>query len=296
MSRYLLYKIGAFIAVRLPLRLAYRLAAALAILYSLFARKDNAILTANLKAVFPDKRPPEIRSIRQGVFKNFTKYLVDFFRFPLLNKENVHRMIRIENLNYIDQALAKGKGAIILTAHIGNWELGGIAMALTGYPIGAVALPHRHKKVDDFFNQQRQKKGMIVMPLGRAARECLGFLQQNKIVALAGDRVFGSGGIRTEFFGLPARLPAGPAAFSLKCESPIIPGFVIRNPDDTFVLKFESPIEFKPGSNKDSDIAVIVAKYKTVIEKCVRKYPEQWLMFYLLGSGNPKDAGPQRLR
>jgi lauroyl/myristoyl acyltransferase len=143
----LIYKIGAFIASHLPLKLAYKIAVFLSDLHYIFARKDRANVTANLVAIFPDKSLKEIKSIRLVLFRNFAKYLVDFFRFPLLNKENINKIIRVENLNFVDESLSKGNGVITLTAHIGNWELGGITMALLGYSIGVVALPHRHKRV-----------------------------------------------------------------------------------------------------------------------------------------------------
>ncbi len=276
---YLLYKMGAFIALHLPLKLAYKVAVFFSDLHYLFANKDRAVVTANLKAIFPDRSRSEISSMRLATFRNFAKYLVDFFRFPLLNKEYIKRRLCFGNLHFIDEALAKGKGAIILTAHIGNWELGGVGMALSGYQIGAVALPHRHKSVDNFFNLQRQEKGLIVMPLGRAARGCLKLLQKNNIVALVGDRVFNVSGVQTDFFGRPTRLPAGPAAFSLKTGAPIIPGFVVRNQDDTFTLMFEKPIEYAPTDDRDKDIMQIVSKYKAVIEAYIRRYPEQWFMF-----------------
>lgn len=279
MIYYLLYKLGVFAVLHLPLKLAYRIAVFLSDLHFIFADKDRATVAANLRAIFPDKSLREIKSIRLAMFRNFAKYLVDFFRFPLLDKANIKKILNLVNLNYIDGALAKGRGAIILSAHTGNWELGGVGMALTGYPIGAVALPHRHKSVDNFFNTQRQKKGLIVMPLGRAARDCLKLLQENKIIALVGDRVFDVAGVHTEFFGLPARLPVGPAAFSLKTGAPIIPGIVIRNLDDTFTLKFEKPIDYTPTGDRDKDILQITSKYKIIIEDYVRRYPDQWFMF-----------------
>ena len=265
--------------LHLPLKLAYKIAVFFSDLHYLFADKDRAAVTANLRAIFPDKSLAEINSVQLATFRNFAKYLVDFFRFSMLNEQNLEKTIRIVNAHYIDEALVKGKGAIILTAHIGNWELGGVAMALSGYQIGAVALPHRHKSVDNFFNTRRQRKGVIVMPLGRAARDCLKLLQENKVVALAGDRIFNTIGVQTEFFGLPARLPAGPAAFSLKTGAPIIPGFVIRSSDETFSLIFEKPIEYIKTGDRDKDIMQIVSKYKTVIEDYIRRYPGQWLMF-----------------
>jgi len=279
MIYYLIYKIGSFFALHLPIKLAYKIAVILSDLRYLFARKDRANVRANLKVIFPNKSLSEIKSIRLAMFRNFAKYLVDFFRFPLLDKEYIKKIVRVINLHYFDEALTKGKGAIGLTAHIGNWELAGVTMTLMGYPIGAVALPHRHKSVDTFFNSQRQKKGLIVIPLGRAARHCLNLLHGNKIIALVGDRVFNSAGILTDFFGLPAYLPEGPAAFSLKTGAPIVPGFILRNPDDTFKLVFEKPIEFHPSGDKDKDLMQILSKYKLIIEGYIRRYPEQWFMF-----------------
>ncbi len=279
MFYYLIYKIGAFIALHLPLKLAYKVATLFSDLHYLFAKEDRANVIANLKAIFPNKSPSEIKSIRLTMFRNFAKYLVDFFRFPLLDKEYIKRSVHIVGTHYIDKALAEGKGVIALTAHIGNWELAGVTTSLLGYPVGAVALPHRHKSVDNFFNYQRQRKGMAVIPLGRAARHCLELLRENKMLALAGDRLFNPGGILMDFFGLPAYLPEGPAAFNLKTGAPIIPGFMLRNPDDTFRLIFEKPIEFQPCGDKSKDLIQLTSKCKAVIEGYIRRYPEQWFMF-----------------
>jgi KDO2-lipid IV(A) lauroyltransferase len=279
MIYYLIYKLGAFLSLHLPLKLAYKIAIFFSDLHYLFANKDRANVKANLKAIFPHKSPREIKSIRLAMFRGFAKYLVDFFRFSLLDKNNIKNILRIVNLHYVDAALAKGKGAIVLTAHTGNWELGGVGMALNGYPIGAVALPHRHKRVDRFFNSQRQEKGLIVMPLGRAARDCLRLLRENKIIALLGDRVFNAKGMLTDFFGLPTYLPEGSAAFSLKTGAPIIPGFVLRNPDDTSKLVFEKPIEYFSCGDRDKDLREILSRYKLIIEDYIRRYPEQWFMF-----------------
>ncbi len=266
--------------IHLPLKLAYNLAIFLSDVHYLFAAKDRANVTANLRAIFPHKGHAEIKTIRLTMFRNFAKYLADFFRFSLLNKECIKERIDIVNRDYVDKTLARGNGAIILTAHIGNWELGGVAMGLAGYPIGAVALPHRHKKVDIFFNSRRQKNRLLVIPLGRAARCCLNLLRENKILALVGDRTFNpSSGILTNFFSLPAYLPEGPAAFSLKTGASIIPGFVVRRPDNRLQLIFEKPIEFHPCGKKNDDLRQLTSKCGSIIENYIRRYPEQWFMF-----------------
>jgi lauroyl/myristoyl acyltransferase len=275
MFNYHLYKLGQFISLKVPLKFAYRIAVVCSDVHFVFADKDRAEVFANLKAIFPEKSKKELLKIRIQIFRNFAKYLVDFFRFEELDKEYIKRKIKIENIHYLDEALKEGKGVVLLSAHIGNWELGGVVLALLGYPLWAVALPHKSKKVNDFFNSQRQRKGMEVITFGKAARTCLKLLKENKIVALVGDKDFSKeAGLVTDFFGRPTYLPKGPAAFAIKNGAVIIPTFVLRNPDDTFTLIIEKPVDCGPGS-----LEGITENCTKSIERIVKKHPEQWYMF-----------------
>lgn len=274
MVNYILYRIGQFIALHLPLKLAYLLAVFVSDLHYIFADKDRRAVKENLKVIFPEKTGRQIRQIRVRMFRNFAKYLVDFFRFQEIDLEYIKRNVKIENINYLEQGLAYGKGVIILSAHIGNWEMGGVAAALSGYPLWVVALPHKNKKVNDFFNFQRESKGVKVIPVGKAARACLNLLKENKIIALVGDRDFSEKGVEVDFFGKPTLLPEGPAAFSSKTGAAIVPGFVVRNNDDSFTLRFEEPIY-----NTAHDPEGLIKQYKSIIEDYIRRYPQQWHMF-----------------
>lgn len=279
MYNYAIYRIGQFIALSLPLKAAYKLAVFISDIRYLFAKTDRRTIKENLKAIFPEKSAKEIRSIQIRVFRNFAKYLVDFFRFEKLNQEYIKKNIRIENIHYFDEALSKGKGVIAITAHLGNWELGGVVLSLLGYPFWAVALPHKDKRVDAFFNFQRARKGMKVIPLGRAVRTCINLLKENKMVALAGDRDFTVKGLTIDFFDKPSVLPEGAAAFALQTGALIVPGFMLRNDDDTFTLRIEKPIGFEIIEDKKENIKAIMNTYKKVFEDYIRKYPDQWYMF-----------------
>lgn len=285
MVNYFLYKSGQFIALHLPLEISYRVAALISDLHYMFAAKDRSVVKENLKAIFPEKPDREIRIIRRRVFRNFAKYLVDFFRFSRIDKEYIKNNIKIENICYLDEALSKNKGVIVLSAHLGNWELGGIIIALSGYPFWVVALPHKQKDVDKFFNFQRESKGVKVIPLGKAVRTCLNVLSEKKMVALLGDRDFTERGITVDFFGKATLLPEGPAAFSLKTGAPIVPGFMLRNKDDSFTLRFEKPIfldscpETTNRVDKYEELAGLIMRYKIIIEDYIKKYPDQWYMF-----------------
>jgi len=213
MVNYSLYRIGQALALALPIRRAYALAVLFSDLHYLFAWHDRRVTLDNLKAVFPEKNNAEIRRIRKAIFRNFAKYLVDFFRSSEIDRFYIEKNVRIENIRYVEYGLSRGKGVITLTAHLGNWELGGVAIALSGYPFAAVALPHKDRRVNSFFNSQRQVKGVKVIPVGKAVRNCLDVLNQNSVLALLGDRSFNEKGIEVDVFrqaDTSACRPGGP--------------------------------------------------------------------------------------
>jgi KDO2-lipid IV(A) lauroyltransferase len=276
---YFFYRLGQFMALHLPLKLAYRIAVFISDLRYIFAFRDKRFVTKNLKTIFPEKSAEEIAKIRIWLFRNFAKYLVDFFRYEKLDNEYIKKNIRIDNLSYFDDALKNGKGVIILSAHIGNWELGAVVVALSGYPLWAVALEHKEKEVNDFFDSQRKSKGVNVIPFSKAVRQCLDLLNDNKIIALVGDRDFTGNGVITDFFGKRARFPDGPAAFALKTGASILPCFMVRNPDDSFTLKIEKPFQFVSQGDKKEDIKMCIHEYIKIFEGYIRNYPEQWYIF-----------------
>lgn len=251
----------------------------LADLHYFFAFRDSRFVKANLKAIFPDKSDIQLRKISKMVFRNFAKYLADFFRFEKLNLEYINKNVKLENMHYFDEAIARGKGAVVLTAHLGNWELGGVVIAQLGYPFWAVALPHKTKKVNDFFDAQRNRKGVKVIAMGKAVRSCISEIRGNHLVALVGDRDFTEKGILIDFFGKPTHFPEGPAALSLMTGASIVPGFMLRNPDDSFTLRIEKPVEFTPSGDKKKDLADLITVYKKILEDYIKRYPQQWYVF-----------------
>ncbi|MFA4993067.1 MAG: lysophospholipid acyltransferase family protein [Candidatus Omnitrophota bacterium] len=279
MLNYYFYRFGQFIALVLPLRLVYAIAVLLADLHYFFAFRDRRFVKANLKIIFPEKENRQLRKISRMVFRNFAKYLADFFRFEKLNRAYIDKNIKLKNLHYFDQALEAGKGVVVLTAHLGNWELGGVVLAQLGYPFWAVALSHKNGKVNDFFVSQRARKGVNVIAMGKAIRSCIQEIRNNHMVALVGDRDFTEKGIVIDFFGKPTHFPEGPAALSLMTGAAIIPGFMLRNPDDSFTLSIEKPIEFTPTGDKPKDLANLVKVYRNIFEDYIRRYPDQWYVF-----------------
>lgn len=203
----------------------------------------------------------------------------------MVNQDFIARRVKIENIDRITRALEKGKGAIIMTAHIGNWELGAVLLNMLGYPLMAVTLPHKERPVNDLFNHQREVHGITVVATHNAIRKCMEQLKSNKIIAIVGDRDFTvKGGELIDFLGSKALIPKGAAIFSKKTGAPIIPTFLIREPDGTFRLSILEPM-FPPkeadeeGLPEEEAIRRIMRRYLAVIEDQIRRYPTQWLLF-----------------
>lgn len=295
MFNYFLYRIGQCIASCLPLKAAYAVADILSDIRYFFAFEDNRNVKSNLRIIFPRKSVWELRNIRIRMNRNFARYLVDFFRFNELDGAYIEKYVQVENRHIFDQVLARGNGCILLTAHLGNWELGGVVLSLLGYPLWAVALPHKSKKVDAFFNFQRESKGLRVIPLGKAFIRCVNILKSNELIALVGDRDFTKdGGILVDFFGKPAYLPKGPAMISLMTGAPIVPAFMFRNSTrDGFTIRFEKPVVLNTGEKlspkngkyprirkvKVEEVKSLTESCARVMEEYIRSFPEQWYMF-----------------
>ncbi|MCX7926543.1 MAG: lysophospholipid acyltransferase family protein [Candidatus Omnitrophica bacterium] len=293
MINFILYKIGQAIALMLPFPIAYRVAIFCSDIHYLFANKDRKNVTLNLKTIFPNKNNKEIAQIRLAMARNFAKYLTDFLKFKQIDKNFIENKFTIINRHYLDQAIKQNRGVIALTAHLGNWELGGVVLTYYGYKIYGVALEHSSRLVNNFFDNQRKIKGMNIIPFSHAARQCIKILQQKKILALLGDRDFTEkGGVIVSFFGKNTSFPKGPAALAIRTGALIVPGFVIRLPNDTFKLVFEPPIDpfevsgttnntrqIKFTEIPDKFVRQLTIRYLKIIEKYIYLYPEQWFMF-----------------
>jgi KDO2-lipid IV(A) lauroyltransferase len=279
MVSYIFYRIGEMLVLSVPLKGAYAIAVFLSNLRYLFAFVDRKMITENLKIIFPAKSDKEISRICRQVFHNFAKYLVDFLRFKKLDLDYIRRNVKLVNMEYINEGLKRGKGVIILSAHLGNWELGGVVVSMAGYSLSTVALAHKSKVETEFFNKQRESKGLKVFLLGKAVKGCLKALRNNQMIALVGDRDFTGSGKIVDFFGKPAIFPEGPAVFSLQTGAAIVPGFMLRNKDDSFSLVFEKPLQYSASGDHIKDIDNIVSLYKVIFEKYIRTYPDQWYMF-----------------
>jgi KDO2-lipid IV(A) lauroyltransferase len=282
----ILYRLACFIGLRFPLPLAYFIACRLTdIRYLCFsgARKTcwknfrvvlrhRAALTGE---VFDEQR---LRLTVRAAYHNFARYITDFIRTPKWNRQTVRRRVTVENLEYLQAALDRQKGVIVLTAHLGNWELAGIATSLLGFPLHAIALPHRMAYASKAFLRRRQSKGVKVILAGDYTRQVLKAIRQKEVVAVLGDRLFTEKGTRTVFMGRTAAMPRGPATLAVKTGAEMLVGFLVME-GSRYRLFFERMPQPPQDLSEDGRISFLMDAGVKIMEKNILRFPSQWLCF-----------------
>ncbi len=277
---YYLYIIGIILIRVLPLRALYALAGLVARLYCACSRQDKEAIRDNLGVILGgDATSAKIDSHVQSIFRNFAKYLVDFFKVRKLRKKEIDRFVKIEGIENIDRCLAEGTGAVLLSIHIGNWEMGGAVIGALGYPVSALVLEHGDKRINDLFVKQRVSNGLKVIPVGIQVKQCFRVLKNNELLAIVGDKDYTSNGEYIDFFGKKAFIPRGPAVLSLRTGAPIVICALTRERDNTFKFKFEKPMRYTPSGDREKDVKAFMEMYINVFESYIKKYPDQWYAF-----------------
>ncbi len=259
----------------LPRHAAMSAAVRLADLRWRWSRTDRNAVSRNLCAVLG---VPSLNGQRMDreVFRNFGRYLVEFFTMDRLD----HAAVDIEGWRHVQEALTAARGAIILTAHLGNWEMGAAVIRRNGGPIVAIVLPHGDQGMDRMFNAQRLRCGVPVIPLGpQAVRAALAHLRQGGLIGLVGDQAFGGRTVDVRLFGQRVALPVGPAVLSLRSRSPVIPAFLVRTGEGRFQLQLGEPIHPPAGGGSGASARAIIAAFAAVLERHVKRYPGQWMAF-----------------
>lgn len=281
MGNYYLYLVAMSITRALPLRVTYALAVFLADIHYFFSKTDRRAVEANLKIVLNADRVASAM-VRQ-VFRNFGKYLAEFLTMTKhFNHAFIRDHVRVSGSEHIDDVLKQGKGCIIVSAHLGNWEFPGALLSLLGYTLSVVALPHKDPKVNALFNDQRTFFGTTVIPTTIAIRRCVEYVKANRVVALLSERAFGANGMVMDFLGRPTMIPKGAAIFSIKTGAPIVTCFFLRKDNNDFEVRFGAPL-YPPsvvgGKISDGELKIGIERYLRVIEEEIRQNPTQWLMF-----------------
>jgi len=202
---------------------------------------------------------------------------------PILNETNAREMIELRmKQEYLDKYFTKGRSstAIVVTAHLGNWELAGVVYSLfAGHHLSSIMRPLNNPKVGELVYTHRQNKNHTTYPKDiNGLKHLLKALKNGESVAIVADQhASSSEGVETNFFNHPARSHSTPALLHMKTGIPILVGGVVRGEKGTFILDVEEVFTHEPTGDKEADIRAVTQRYTSGLEALIRRYPEQWL-------------------
>lgn len=237
-------------------------------------------MSANMAQVLGAPANVRTRRLARRALRNYLKYLVDFLRAPALTREEVARRMTFNQWAPFDQALADGKGAIVVGLHMGNWDLGGAMLALKGYPMTVVVDTFRNARLNLLVQGTRARLGMKTIPREDAPRRVLQALRRNEALAILMDRpAAGDSGVEVSFFGRNTVVPAGAATLALRTGARIVPAGMVRLPDDRFLGLVDRCIDYEPTGDRAADVRALTQLIMDSLARWVREYPDQWYKF-----------------
>ncbi len=282
MTFYYLFRLLGWICPRLPAPVGYWLFARFGDLAYLFTARRQKTYFCNLHHVLgATATQPQMNAIARRAFQNLMKNYFDLFRGHGLSRDRIRAQLAgVEGLEYMENAIRQGKGVIAGSAHFGAWDM--ILHVTAAYLNETIVVPNERLKPEKLFQyvlDLRRSQGIEMVPVDTAPRAMIKALRAGHIVGIAYDRDITKTGPVVNFLGAPTQIPDGPVQLALKYDSPVVLGFAVRQPDNRCQVYIEPPLTFEKTGDMAHDIQTGVQRIAAVMEKYIRQYPDQWLMF-----------------
>jgi KDO2-lipid IV(A) lauroyltransferase len=277
MARSLLFVFG-----RLPLRVALFLSAKLGRGAYYFSGRLRRTGLRNLELAFPELDQSRHRLLLHGCFESLGRLLGVFSHFAAADPQTLQNMVECEGLEHIDAARDGGRGIILFTGHVGAWELSSFALSLFGYPLSFLVRRIDNPKIEKLIEGRRTRLGNRTIDKRSAAREMLQILQTGGTLGILVDlNTLDREAIFVDFFDVQASTTFMLAKLALRTEAAVLPVFA---PWDRhrrrFLLKIDEPLRFKRSGDDEDDVRRLTQLFTDVVEKYVRRYPDQWLWIH----------------
>lgn len=229
----------------------------------------------------PSLTPYQRRRVARRTFANLAAASVDLFRLPAATRDELSQLVAMEGVEHLDEALSRGKGVLVVTAHLGPYELGGACLTARGYPAYAVT-EDLSPEVYDALAGLRSATGMRLISLRRAIAGTYSALKENAIVLLVADRVIGE---RTRALTVPfgsgwRDIPVGPASFAVSTGAPIVVGHVCRAPQSStarYVVRFDPPLAADTAGDEARD--ALTRRIGARLAEIVTTHADEWFVF-----------------
>ena len=272
-------------ASRDPVRAARRAVA----VFDLLAPRLRRTAWRNFELAMPELGLAERARLLEGCWMNLARVIAMMAQFPRIGKDNIREFIRYEGLENYQQAKARGRGVLVATAHLGNWEFSAFAHALLTEPMAVVARPMDNPLLDELVTRYRAMSGNRVIGRGQNfLRPLVETLRDNGAVGILADQnVTADRGVFVEFFGRKACVDAGLARLAHRTGAAVVPGYALwSETEGRYVLHFEPEIEM--SGDAQADTQAVQAR----LEAAIRRAPEQWLWIHRRWKTRPEGEPP----
>lgn len=263
-----------------PVPLARACAVALGtVAWAMLADRRRTLLHS-LELTAPDRSPRERRRLARRTFRNMASCVVDQFRLPSISPAELRSLFEVRGIEHLDRALAMGKGVVLVSGHIGPYELAAACVAAEGYPVHGM-VENLAPGILEALASYRAATGMGLVNMKDGIAEAYRILARGEAILLAADRAIGRArsAIELPFAGGVRPIPTGPAAFSIASGAPIIVGFASLNPArrPRYLMEFDPPL--LPASNGDAERDRLTRVITDRIAGFVQAHPDQWFVF-----------------
>jgi Kdo2-lipid IVA lauroyltransferase/acyltransferase len=253
--------------------------------YRLGIRRD--VVLEHVSRAFPDRDERWVRRTARASYSHLGREAATMVRLLDAGPDLIRKLTQVDGLEEVRAALAEGHGVVVTTGHLGNWEIGGSALAVRGVPIDVVAQRQANPLFEALLERSRERLGMRVIERSRASREALRSLRQGRLVAFVADQDGRGSGVFVPFMGRPASTHRGPALMALRTGAPIFFGAALRTVGGYHVRLRR--VEADRSGSTDEAVQRLTAAFTAVLEEEVRRMPGQYFWQHKRWKTRPAD-------
>ena len=273
-------KVFAFFIAHLPRSVQMAIGNFIGILWFDILRIRRKVALENLARAFPEWSEEQRVSVARKSLQNMGNSIIEFALFPFINSANFRNYFEFHGVENIENALAQGKGILMMSLHLGNGDIATVGISRLGFKANLISKVFKTRWLNDMWFGMRAKHGTRFIAPEKSSFDILKSLKRNEIVIFVLDQFMGPPvGVRTKFFGHETGTAAGLALMAERTEAPVLPSYSYRKPDGKHVVVFEPPL-IQDQSLTEKNIARTTQGYTDKIEQIIRKHPEQWMWIH----------------
>ena len=290
-------RLGTILVPIVPARLGYAICRGVGLLAYLTSYRARRQVLGNLEHSAPYASRLRRHRAAIGVFTTAATNYFDLLRLRAADDDELREFMDIRGERHLDQAVAAGKGVIVVSAHLGNFNVVARYPAIRGWPTAIVAEQVRPPGLDDLLTRLRSTAGLEIISTGPGAvRSILSLLHRKGVVLLAADRDIGGHSHPVSFFGAPANLPAGPVILAMHTGAPLLPAFTIRRSPWKSDVYIDRPIDLVKTGDFDADLQSNLRLMAAALERMIATDPAQWAVLQAVWKPTGTPPGRQRER